>query len=549
MDSLLLELGVVVSIALVLGFAAKLAKLPPILGYIMAGFSVSLLFPEIHTNHTLEFFGELGVAFLLFMLGLELNITELREVGRAALFTGIGQVVATYLVALGIAHYLFGYGFLEGSYVAIALAFSSTIIVIKLLGEKGDLYSLYGRIAVGFLIVQDLIAILSLILLNSASAFTSGTVSIGGELLKIGLTGVLLVPLAFVLGRIMLLLINALGKSTELILLAAIAWALVFALICQKLGFSVEVGAFLAGMALGTSRQSLEIAAKIKPLRDFFIIIFFITLGTGLSLGGIVNNVVPILLFSVFVLISSPLIMLGIMGAMGYHRRVSFLTGLAVAQVSEFSLILLSTGVVLGQVRQDTLSIVTGVAILTLVCSSYLINRGEWLYDRLSEPLRMFQRRNLRRHHQPVKTSQEQVLIFGAHRMGEEILKVFSEQGVKALVVDYDPLVIRELDERGVRVVYGDVSDPELLDQLQLDGISAVISTVPSLEDNLFLLSQLQQKENVRTIIIRAQTEEQGQVLRSHGATHALVPEVLAGERVAWLIIKHGIVETVSKEK
>lgn len=543
MNDLLLELGVILVSAAVFGYLAKRFKQPPILGYIAAGVLVGQMVFGHSTGITLGLFSQMGVAFLLFMLGLELNITELKEVGPVSLAVGIGQVVVTSTVGFFFAQLVFGFGLVESAYIAVGLTFSSTIIIVKLLGEKGDLNSLYGRISVGMLIVQDLIAIIALIALTSLSTVVVG--DWGWAVVRILVSGGLLLGLAFIWGRLIGVVLASVGKSSELVMLIGISWALLFANLTHWLGFSIEVGAFLAGVALATSSTSVEMAAKIKPLRDFFIVLFFVGLGMGFNLSGIGTVIGPVLLFSLLVVVGNPLILLIIMGLMGYHRRIGFLTGLTVSQISEFSLILIGTGVALGQVQENTLVIVTGVAVVTLILSSYLISHGERLYELFANPLKVFQRGNLRFGEVKISDGAEWVLLIGAHRMGQVILSACRDKGLKTIVVDYDPAVVRQLQSQGAEAIYGDLSDPELLGQVDLAGAVAIISTVPSLEDNLFMLEQLSSLPGDFVRIVRAKDNQEATELRSFGADFALVPEHEAGERVVALLIENAILETL----
>lgn len=543
MELLLLELGLIIAVSWLLGYIVKLIGQPAILGYIVAGFLGTFLLLDHGTGETLELFAHLGVALLLFMVGLELKLTEVREVGPVALVTGVGQVVITGLIGGGIANLFFGFSVIEASYIGAALAFSSTIIILKLLGEKGDLNSLYGRILVGFLIVQDIVAIIALIMLNSLGSTEGGTVL---KVLEVLATGIVLVFTAIIVGRIIGYILSFAGKASELVLLGAIAWALLFSAYANALGLTIEVGAFLAGIGLAASPLSVEVAAKIKPLRDFFIILFFVNLGLGLTTDGIVQNVPLIALFSVFVLLGNPLILLVLMGSMGYHRRVGFLSGLTVSQISEFSLILIATGVSLGQIRGDLVPIMTGVAIITMVGSSYLINRGDELYRLFAKPLRMFQKShlnepNLKNEHHPV------VIVFGAHRMGEQVVQTLRYHDIPFVAIDYDPAVLRRLHDLDLPVVYGDLSDPELIEQFDLSELRAVVSTVPSLEDNLLLISQLQNFPGQFEIIVRAKNHNHAEELQAVGANATIVPEEVAGERVVGLLFEHEIVENPTK--
>ncbi|MCA9392091.1 cation:proton antiporter [candidate division WWE3 bacterium] len=546
MEITLLEFGLVLILASVLGMLARAFKQPTILGYILAGMLVHLFIFTSATGDLLEVFAKLGIAFLLFLLGVELNVKEVKEVGPAALATGVGQVLITATVGFALGRIVFGFEMVEAVYVAIALTFSSTIVIVKLLGEKGDLTSLYGRISVGLLVVQDLIAVIALIVLNSLSGTGGG--NLAGELLVIVITGLLLIVFALVVGRIIESLLEHMGNSTELILLTVIAWALVFAFLTQAVGFSLEVGAFIAGIVLSTSPLSVEITAKIKPLRDFFIIIFFIVLGMGLSVNGMVNNIVPIVVLSLFVLFGNPIILLSIMGSMGYHRRISFLTGLTVSQISEFSLIIVTTGVVLGQISPEILSIVTGVAIITLLVSSYFISHGDSLYLMLAGALKVFERSSLKRDKTSAASTQISVLVIGAHRMGGKIVDACKDADIPVVVVDYDPRTVRLLQQKGIEAVYGDLSDPELLDGFEIDKVKAVVSTVPTYEDNLMLLTKTGRNKR-QIVIVRADSDAQAQELRDRGASYVLIPERVAGDKIVRILKEDGVLESKPKKR
>ncbi len=541
MESFILELGLVLAISAILGLISKKLKQPVILGFILAGFLASLFLAEGGTSDILELLAKLGIAFLLFLLGVELDIKEVKEVGPTAMATGIGQVVITFAVGFLLSHFVFGFAVIESAYISIALTFSSTIVIIKLLGEKGDLNSLYGRISVGLLIVQDLIAVIALIALNSMAGTGGGNIIT--EILRIVFVGGLLVALAVIVGKILEIILNKVGKSTELLLLFVSAWALMFSFLAKYVGFSIEVGAFLAGIVLATSPLSAEISAKVKPLRDFFIIIFFVVLGMGLTLDGVVQNIPQILLLSIFVLIGNPLILLSIMGVMGYHRRISFLTGLTVSQISEFSLIIVATGVALGQVGDETLSIVTGVAIITLIGSSYFISHGDVIYEKLKNPLNAFQRKSLVKHHHELQLANDKVIIIGAHRMGSRLVEALAKRNVDMLVIDYDPKTVSMMLSRGIDAVYGDLADLELVTELDQPEVKLIVSTVPRYEDNLLLLSKIDEFVNKPSIIVRAENNKEAAELKEHGADIVLVPEKIAGDKIVELILNDEFIE------
>src|SRR3972149_2732853 len=285
-----LQIGLILSLATILSALAKQAKLPSILAYIVTGILVGLsgYFEASNFRPILDFLAQLGITFLLFLVGLELRFSDIKYIGRAALLTGLGQIIFTGLAGFILSRVL-GFGGIEAVYIAAALTFSSTIIVVKLLTEKRDLDSLYGKITVGFLLVQDFIAILALIFIE----------------------GVVLVGLIIFLNRNLLQsLFDRLAKSTELLFLGSISWALLFASATAALGFSIEIGAFLAGIGLANLREEHQIATRIRPLRDLFIVIFFIVLGLETGLGNLNGIIGSTIVLSLFVLVGNPIIVM-----------------------------------------------------------------------------------------------------------------------------------------------------------------------------------------------------------------------------------------------
>ncbi|MDO8752035.1 MAG: cation:proton antiporter, partial [Candidatus Wolfebacteria bacterium] len=331
----LFELAIIFVAAAVLGVGARLLKQPLILAYLATGVLVAALnlfhFAE---GELLKTFSSLGVMLLLFLIGLEINYKTIRSVGRVSLILGLSQIGFTSLFGFLIAR-VFHFSTLSSLYIAVALSFSSTIIILKLLSEKGDEHSLYGRISIGFLLVQDFVAVLLLVFLTGLEGQEG--FALWPALLTL-LQGILLFSAMLFLGqRFLPVLFDLVARSQELLFLVSIAWAFLMVSLVSKLGFSIEMGGFLAGLALANSSEHFQIAGRIKPLRDFFLLIFFVILGSSLVFSGIWAIWLPVLVLSLFVLVGNPLIVLALMGFMGYRKRTSFLTGLTVAQISEFS--------------------------------------------------------------------------------------------------------------------------------------------------------------------------------------------------------------------
>lgn len=301
------------------------------------------------------------------MVGINLNPKVLKEVGKVSLFTGIGQIVFTTGIGVLLCLAL-GFNLITSFYVSIAFAFSSTIIIMKLLSDKGEVNSLYGKVSVGFLVVQDLIAIVVLIFISSMGGQNSASM-ITNMLIGLGLVGVLLLFSIYLLPRFL----KFVAKSQEFLLLFSIGWCLILAALFFAFNFSIEIGALLAGFFLSFSPYRFEINFKLKPLRDFFLILFFVLLGLQMTFGNISNYILPIIVMSLFILIGNPIIVMIIMGLSGYKKRTGFMAGLTVAQISEFSLILIALGISVGHLNPEILSFATFVGLFTITGSPYMI--------------------------------------------------------------------------------------------------------------------------------------------------------------------------------
>src|SRR3989344_5436341 len=378
MPILFLQLAAILVISTILGIIAQRFRQPLILAYIFTGIIISIfgVFKNLE-NSTFDLLANLGIAFLLFLVGIELRIEDLKYVGKAAIFTGIGQILFTALVGFVIVS-LLGFPPIAALYIAVALTFSSTVIIIKLLAEKHDLNSLYGKIAVGFLLVQDFVAILALMII---SGFGQGQTLDAGGLFLILIKGTILVGFAYLAAQYLLKpLFKITSQSTELLFVSAIAWAFLLAALGARAGFSIAIGAFLAGVSIASSPYRLQISARVKPLRDFFIVLFFILLGASMSLGASDVSISHVIILSVFILIVNPLIVLAIMFALKFRNRTSFLASIITAQISEFSLILVAVGASLGHLSSGHVALVSAVGIVTITLSSYMILYGDKIY-------------------------------------------------------------------------------------------------------------------------------------------------------------------------
>lgn len=337
---------------------------PVLIAYIVVGIGVGPAgLGLVGAHEQIDLLAQIGVAVLLFAVGLKLDLQHVRHIGPVALATGLGQLTFTILVGLAIILAL-GRELLEALYVAVALTFSSTIIIVKLLSDKREIDSLHGRIAVGFLIVQDLAVVVAMMLMSALR----DTGASDGVVLEVALSLAARLAtcalLLFVLMRWVLpVVLAAMARSQELLLLFAIAWGVALAALGELAGFSKEAGAFLAGFSLASSPYREAMNARLTGIRDFLLLFFFIDLGARLELSTLGAELVPAVVLSLFVLIGNPLIVMAIMGWMGYRKRTGFLAGLTVAQISEFSIVFVAMGISLGHVGMQALGLTTLVGL------------------------------------------------------------------------------------------------------------------------------------------------------------------------------------------
>lgn len=539
------ELTALLVLAAIVGYGGLLLRQPVIVSFIAVGvLSGNSALGIVQSPESIELLAELGVALLLFLVGLKLDLKLVRTLGAVSLATGLGQVFFTSAIGFYIGLAL-GLDTITSLYVAVALTFSSTIIIVKLLSDKKEADSLHGRIAIGFLIVQDLVVVLAMMVL---SAFGIGEQASGGSSawMRIGLVLVygliILVAVGLFIRHVANALISRIAHSPELLIIFAIGWAAFLAALGNHFGFSKELGGLLAGVSLASTPFREAIVARLSSLRDFLLLFFFIALGSQLDLGLLGAQVFPALIFSLFVLIGNPLIVMAIMGYMGYRRRTGFLAGLTVAQISEFSLIFMAMGISIGHVNADALGLVTLVGLITIALSVYMITYSHTLYRWLEPFLGAFERtlpaRELASDQHDRVADTYDVILFGLGRYGSAIAEHLRKDKIKLLGVDFNPAELRRWHAAGYDVVYGDASNEESISSLPLQSVKWVVSALPQHDlglthDDLrlVLIGALKRQGYQGKIAISIQQENDAELLKSKGADMLLLPFRDAAER------------------
>lgn len=532
MESLLVDIGLIIIFATIGGYIAKILKQPLIPTYILMGVLIGPILGLIKDAQNMLLLSEIGIAFLLFIVGLELDLRKLKDVGdvatiggalQALLMFGIGYVTAT----------LFNLSTYTAIYLGIVVSFSSTMVVIKMLGDTYELDTLHGRIIIGVLLLQDIMAILVLSILGTTSA-----AGIWPVLLNL-LFGSGVVVISFFIGKwVFPPLFRSAAKSLELLFLLAVSVCFFFAFLFTLFGFSIAVGAFIAGVILGNLPYNIEIISRVKPLRDFFTVLFFTSIGLQLTFVGI-KATLPLLGALLFLtLVISPCLMIIVCSLFGYKKRTSFLTGLNLSQISVFAIIVALAGLNAGHISQGIFSVILEATIISIAASAYLIKYQDQLYAWMGRFFRVFEKlsRMNRELENISEESKHDVVMIGYDRTGYSIFKTLRRLKKDFVVVDFDPDVVRHLMKRNIPCIYGDAGDSEVLEKLKLEQVKLVISTIPNHQVTLSLLNWLKREHSHAQVIVTSYQAEDALELYEAGADYVIIPHFLGGEHVSIML-------------
>ena len=399
--------------------------------------------------------------------------------------------------------------------------------------EKRDLASLYGKLSVGILLIEDLVAIAAIMFISIGSSTFSLGLQESLPLLTLIGKAVGLIILAFLLSKFVLeRIFDAVAKSVELLFFTAITWCFLFTSLAVMAGFSVVIGAFLAGVALASSSYHIQIQGKIRPLRDFFLALFFVYLGSQVRLEDLHTSWPIILAFTGIALFLKPIACMAILGWFGFRKHTLFQTALNVSQISEFSLIVLLVGIQYGVASPLALSVMAAAVVLSVIISSIMITYSEQLYRLIKNLIPFSDRRTKLNslHAKSEEALQDHVVVIGADKVGGAIVEYLKMEKIPTLVLDFNPHIVHQLRESGVSVVYGDLGDPEIIDILQLETARLVISTASGLFDNEMLLNACRDKKSKATLVVRATDRAHEQILKDRGADYVILPEKVSGD-------------------
>ena len=541
--SLLTTIAAGLGLALVFGLIAAKFSLPPILGYLIAGIAVGPFTPGFVADSGLASqLAEIGVILLMFGVGLHFSIADLLSVRRIAIPGAIGQVLVATLLGAGVAR-LWGLSWGSGIVFGLSLSVASTVVLLRSLEDRGILDSTDGRIAVGWLIVEDLVTVLALVLLPPLAGVLGSDASGGGGGLG-ALVTALLVTLAkvAVFGAVMVLVGRRvipwlLGRvvrtqSRELFTLAVLGVSLGIAVGAAALfDISFALGAFFAGMIVSESDFSHEAATNALPLQDAFAVLFFVSVGMLFDPTMLIQAPLKVLAVVAIVMIGKSIAAAAIVLASRYSLHTALTISASLAQIGEFSFILAAVGVSLGLLPPEAQSLVVAAAILSITLNPFLFGAIEplsrWLRRRarIAEALERPPGQLCQLRPEVEEALRDHVVIIGSGRVGGPVARELTEHGIPHVVVEQSREAAEALRERGLPVVYGDATRPSVLQSAHLDRARLVVVAAPDAYQARALLALARQLNPAIQVLVRTHSDEERRFLEENGATRALVGE------------------------
>jgi len=551
MHGILPEIGISILVATVLGFVFQIFRQPVILGYLLAG---ALIGPEIGLKlvsepANIEVISEIGLILLLFIIGLELNPKKLLSSGRQLIYAGVGQFLLCVLIGIGffrLLGYDLGRGRIDALYLAMLCGWSSTAIVVKLLYDKFELDTLPGRISLGILIFQDLWAILILAL--QPHFMNPQLILVMVALVK----SVVLLAIGFLLSKyLMRWIFERISKTPEMVVALSIAWCAFMAGMGAWIGLSMEMGALIAGVAISTFPYRIHVTAKVLPLRDFFLTLFFLSIGMKIPIPD-----PSLLLMSaaivLFVIVSRFLTIYPLLSLAGSGRRSCFIASLNLSQISEFSLVVAALGVGYGHIDQRMMSLIIYAMAITSVLSSYFINGNHQTY--------LVFNRFLEKMGFPLKTKESvmegdgdhyPVVLLGFHRgarsFTDRIETIAPDLLKNILVIDFNLEVLKEVNDRKIKGIFGDISSMDTLEHVHVANAEIILSTIPDMllkeTSNQAIVTICRAVAPNAFIVATADSVDQIEVLKAKGANEVFLPYALIGDHLANIVIeacRHG---------
>jgi len=531
MHQLLQDIALCIIAAWALGVLAQFLRQPIILAYLIGGFALGPSgFGWVHDEESVATISELGLLFLLFMIGLEIDLKKIISAGSTILITAASQIVAGCLIGVG---FFWALGFpLTGGrwdalYLGLAAALSSTVIIVKLLYDKRELDTLTGRITLGLLVLQDLFVILFLAVQPSLN-----NLQVGSLLISFVRVGILLAAALMVSRFVLPPLFRSVARLPELVLVGAIAWCFLVAEFAAYLQLSREMGALIAGVSLSTFPYALDVTAKVTSLRDFFVTLFFVGLGMTIPIptGSLLFWAG---VFAVFVIVSRVILTFAPLYFLRQGLRASLLPAINLSQISEFSLVVLALGLDEKHVSEESKGLVSFAFVVLAALSTFAIVKSDGLVRFFMPVLKRLGFRDLDAEEKPseVDSHGARILLVGFFRTASSLLEELHRNNQPLLdqlaVIDFNPHVHATLKARGIKVLYGDISQPETLHHAGVAKADILVCTIPDSllkgTTNSRLVRHLRELNPTATIIAVADVLDDVAKLYAAGADYVSV--------------------------
>jgi len=532
-EAIIFDIGLILIISAIFAFLARVLRQPLIPAYVLTGLIIGPLVFGFVTNSDLVYaFSEIGIAFLLFTAGIEISFSKIKQANiKKILLIGTLQVLVVFLITLALGKY-FDLTTMQAVYLGIILAFSSTMVDVKLLSDMGELVTMHGRLVLGVLLLQDLFAILAIIFLTSGNIAGMPVLIALAKLIGIFIFAVILQKIV----------INPLfrfaARSVEFLFLSSLAVLFLFVIASYLTGISIVIGAFIAGVCIANSPFKKELESRVSPLRDFFAILFFVSLGMQIVFAGIVSNTWLFVFLIVGALVIKPIITVILLRITGYRPKTSFITSISLAQLSEFSLIIGTIGLGLGILTKEIFSTIILATIITMSLTTYFILYKNQIYHVFRIPMKIFKFLPIKENLEYKDEKEKTIVLAGCHRMGSILVKEFQKVGKKdeLLVIDYNPEIITALINKKISCIYGDLGSHDILDNLNFNKLKEVISTIPNIEDNLEILKKIKKRNPLVRVILTAERIDDALELYKAGADYVILPKIIAGEELIGII-------------
>ncbi|HAV24366.1 MAG: hypothetical protein A2X67_00010 [Ignavibacteria bacterium GWA2_55_11] len=535
-SELLFAIGLSIIAASLLGYLTQLLRQPIILGYIVAGI---VLGPQglrlISRQEEITLLSELGLAFLLFIVGLEIDLKKFRSSGQPSAIIGVFQVVLCSALGVWVAS-LLHFPPLSALYLGVTLAFSSTMVVVKLLSDRSELDTLPGRISLGVLLVQDVLAIVALATQGNVN-HPSPIPIILSLFQGVGLVGISFAASKFLLPR----MFRSVAQNPELMLVLSIAWCFAMCWFALLAGFSIAMGALIAGVSISTYPYSHEVIVKIRSLRDFFVTLFFVSLGMQIVVTS-ASTIFMGLFLSLFIIVSRIITIFPAALSLKLGGRVGILTSIALAQSSEFSLVIAAIGVTYGHIKPEIVSLIAITLVVTSTLTTYLVRLSHPVARIVVDTMKRlgFNESAMADEGKADQGQEGEIVLLGCHRLGSALVHELVKAGHPLRVFDFNPVVLERLKAMGVPAAYVDISHFDAIEAAGIERASIIVCTVSDEylrgTSNAGILQFMRARELKAAVVVQANSVEHAVELYAAGADYVMLPSVLTASQMVGVI-------------